>query len=322
MASSKKIKELHKLISKIINDLRRKMYAKEIFQGPDFERYGKGILEDAFNLIGKVKTCDLSIVPDGYFDQIYTPMKEHERLFEDAISIDETQEGDSPIHMRSSVIENIKRNNEKLFEAMRLVPIFQDNVDTLKKIADKRDEATRVIEDKGDEATRMFESASAKKGVHPSIVYYEEVAKKHADTANKWYELGVKVFFAFILSVVFAVFVVLQEEQFTWGSPRTICFFLLFSILGYALFFCNKNYDNEKHNEIVNTRKARSLSAFLYLMITTEDKNARIQIVIGICSTIFANNATGYNKKQDIPLPPQMEIFRTIKELFKRGNSP
>lgn len=69
----------------------------------------------------------------------------------------------------------------------------------------------------------------------------------------------------------------------------------------YAINFCSRNYHAEKHNEIVNDCKDRSLTTFSSFVEAASDEAIRDQVLLHACAAIFANLATGFSKDQGLP---------------------
>ena len=308
MTNPERIRKLEELIDKILDSYRYEIYEKKIFQGHDFDRQGKNTLDAAFKVIEKAKSYDLSIFPDGYLDLISEPIKEYERLFKIAVSIDETQEGDGPLIERNRVVENIDRQYSKMFEAMRLVPIFKHTEEAFKKITDK-----------GDKTIKDIKAALIELGINPEADYYENTAKKHAKNAWFWFGGLAGIFITLVLFVYFAFPCDYKEGQLIPWIYSGISRFLIIGLGIYALKFCSRNFDNEKHNEIANKQKYDSLLTFLAIFKAIDDnEDVRDQVLHYAFARIFSKNTTGFSKIKETAPISLTEIFKLIKQIFKK----
>ena len=288
--------EIRRVIDKILNVFRYEIYEKKIFQGGDFERHDKDILENAFNLIKKVKKIDLSVFPNSYLEIIGKPIKEYERLFEEAKAIDEEQEGSGPIEERKRIVDNIRKQYSQMFEAVRVVPIFFKDAEVA-----------------SDKAIENLKSTFAELAADPKADYYLDTAKGHAKIAKRWLIGGGVIF---LLLVSFALYLVVfplncEEKSLLELVCEGISRILIIGACIYGLNFCSRIFNNEKHNEVLNHQKHNSLRSFLGLLkATDEDKFSKDQIIHHACTIIFSKNTTGFSKIQEAtPISPP-EIFK------------
>ena len=296
-------KEIRKLIDKILNVTRHEIYEKKIFQGSDFERQDKLILENAFNLIKKVKKIDLSVFPDGYLDTIGNPIREYERLFETAKSINEEQEGSGPIRERERIVESIGKQYSKMFEAIRVVPIFFKDAEGI-----------------SDEIQESFKLSLAELSTTLEANYFSDTAKKHERNANRWFfgSVGILAFLLLFVILDICPYDYKKDQTITWIHFWVARVFII-SLCVYALNVCRTNFNNEKHNEVLNHQKHNSLRTFLGLLkATDEDKSSKDKIVHHACTLFFSKTATGFSKIQEIAPISLTEILKLIKQIFKK----
>ncbi|MDE3269928.1 MAG: hypothetical protein OYH77_06560 [Pseudomonadota bacterium] len=324
MTSSERVQTLRTLIDEIINVYRPEIYSKKIFQESTFENYGKSQFDKAFKLIEKINDCDLDMFPDNYLDRIYQYIKKYKNLFEQAKSLDETGDSGSTASRREEIVRSVEQQYGDFFEAVQHVVSFsQRSEEDFKKIVNEASQelaAVKKAKEQSDEALSAIRTVSAKSGAQPNADHHRNAAKEHVSNAQKWFGRVVRLLVAlgiFIVVALVAFIFLKQENTFKLEYPEIACALVIVGWV-YAIGFCSKNYYTEKHNEIVNEHKARSLLTFPALLEGTGDDDARAQILLHACTAIFANNATGFNKHQDIPLPPTAELVRQAKRVVDK----
>ena len=113
---------------------------------------------------------------------------------------------------------------------------------------------------------------------------------------------------------------------YCWSDAKIIFGYreaaILLLVLGliYAIFFCIRNFNAEKHNEIANNNKTIAFSTFREFVDATGNEEIKDQILFYAATAIFANTATGYSKDRGVPLPPTLEVARQgIHQAMKAG---
>jgi len=324
MAEKERIDNLFSRVDEILDSYRPELYKKGIFKEPSFLCYGKGRFDRVFELIGKIKKYDLSLTPDSFLDPVCNKIGVFRDFFEKAKSLSDDEGNVNVASARDEIVKNVERSYGELFEVITRLPIFPDGIrgenKDLKEIERKGNQLLASIKetkDKGDKILGAIRTTSTESGTQPNIDYYRCAVKKHAVKARKWFGGGVGIFgvlSVFVVSVLWAF----KGEPFSLGYSEIACI-VVFIALGYGISFCGRNYYAEKHNETVNEYKDRSLSTFRPLYEGTGDEEAKAQILVQACASIFANSATGYNKGQEVLLPlPTIEVARQAKKLIDK----
>jgi len=156
--------------------------------------------------------------------------------------------------------------------------------------------------------------ASAEAGVSQKAIHYSEAQKNHSEKAKKWHKWFKRLLIGLIAFVAIAgiAFVLCKQDETPVLGYLEITTLIIISLWIYAVNFCNKNFHAEKHNETINTNKAKTLAAFSSFVEATKDENIKNQVLLHASTSAFSNPPTGFGKNQGVPLPPGMELTKII----------
>ena len=179
----------------------------------------------------------------------------------------------------------------------------------VKKREKERDEKSNK------EVNRLLDNlrnASEEAGITAPANFYERQAEKHLGGMVLWLALlalaGGVLLHVLVNGESFLDFVSRQNlsdiqsgnaETLLWGviAQFAVGKALLFSTLGYALFFSAKNFMAHNHNYVVNQHRHNALRTYGALMDAMQsDKNARDIVLMQAAHCIFAPQNTGYAK--------------------------
>lgn len=334
MSNSDEIKELQSLLNEILNVDRPEIYKNKIFQETSFENYGKEQFEKSFKLLKRVSGLDFDLIDGSAISQIKRFVNEYKSLCNNAKSLDADDAGGDPAQRRSQLVENARQINQNFLNTVHPFIDYRRETDmgfqkyeeeakqAAASLQSKIDELTEQLEEKSkksDAILSAMETASGKAGVSANSKHYEKACKEHADKAKSWFWYG------FWLLVGLAVFVALAACLFLYSkkdAPFTLSYYeiataLVIAALVYAISFCNRNFQAEKHNEIINANKTRSLTTFASFVEAAGDEAVRDQVLLQACAAIFSNPATGFSKDQGLPLPPTAEAAKQVVRSVK-----
>ncbi len=329
MPNPAEIKELCELLDEILNVDRPEIYKNEIFKEHSFENYGKEQFERSFKLIRKVSELDFNLIGDGNTTNIKSAAQEYKNLFEEAKSLDATDAGSDPAQRRRQLVEGAEQIYQKLCSyAQQFIDYRRETNTGFQKYEDDAQQGAATLQNKIDELTRQLEekskksdailsameTASGKAGVSANSEHYEKARNEHAAKARLWFKRGSWLLVGLVVFVATAACLYLYFKK---DTPFTLGYFevtaaLLIAALIYAINFCSKNYHAEKHNEIVNAYKDRSLTTFSSFVEAASDEAVRDQVLLHACASIFANPMTGFSKDQGLPPLPIVEAAKQV----------
>lgn len=336
MSNSAEIEELRSLLDEILNVCRGEIYKNKIFQESSFENYGKEQFEQSFKLLKKINELDFDIIDDGNIKDIKNQIHEYKNLFNEAKSLGATDAGGDPAQMRRELVDRATHLNQALIRSAQQFIDFKRETDTnIQKLEEEAKQAAASLQNKIDELTEQLEAkskksdailsametTSGKAGVAANAEHYKKASNEHAAKAKSWFIGG-----ALLLGVLVAFVVFLwchfekeakEDATFTLDHPEIASALIIVALI-YAINFCNKNFQAEKHNEIVNAYKDRSLTTFSSFVEAAGDDAVRDQVLLHACAAIFANPATGFSKDQGLPLPlPAVEAVKQVSRNVK-----
>ena len=157
-------------------------------------------------------------------------------------------------------------------------------------------------------------------GVSQNAIHYSNAQKDHDKQAKKWYKWGKRLLIVLIFAVIGAgvAFVCLKGTDPPVVGYLEIATLAVFSLWIYAINFCNKNFHAEKHNEITNANKARTLTTFQSFVEATKDESIKDQVLFHAATSAFSNPSTGFGKNQSPPLPPGVELIKQTANSLKK----
>ena len=321
-------KALRAEIEEFIKIDRKELYGESRLHKLSFNHYGKEQFEIVFGLIEDLSKCHFDRVPTDKISSIRRKIQEYKEIFKRAKSLDIEDGGDTK-STRDQIVQELESYYSGFFEVVSPVINFANQAgtdfkqierkarETLESIKNYSGKQKTQIEDKLKEANSVLDSmriASAEAGVSQNAIHYSEAQKNHAEKADKWYKWGKSLLITliiFVTTIGFA-FVLFKEGKKPILDYLEIATLIIISLWIYAINFFNKNFYAEKHNETINANKAKTLTTFRSFVDATENEDIKNQIVAYTCASAFSNLSTGFNKSQNVPLPPGMELGKQI----------
>lgn len=328
------VQNLKKSINAVLEMDKSELYGENRLHQLSFRQHGQDQFQMVFSLIRDLEKCHFERVPDHYILNIQHSLNTYKNIFEKAKKLNITDGGDIKI-ARDQIVTEAEQSYQTLFDAVSPVIGFVNQAGTdFKKIEEDArrnldkmsiyfDETKKQINNKKEEVDSVLRSirkASAEAGVSQEAVHFSEAQKTHAKNADKWYKWGkgLLIGLTITLSVVGLAFWKLNE------NPTTISLgYLEFTILAiislwvYSINFCNKNFHAEKHNEISNSSKAKTLATFRSFVDATKEEHIKDQVLVQASTSVFTSSPTGFGKHQIGPLPLPVEVG---KQIVSRSN--
>ena len=319
---------LRREINEILKMNREELYGEKRLHGISFNHYGKKQFEMVFGLIEDLSKCHFDRIPDIFISPILQRLKIYKEIFKMAENLNLTNDI-SPKSTRDQIVRKIENNYSNFFnEASKIISfanqsgtdfkrIEKEARQTLESVKTHAEEKNKQIGTKIQEADAILEamrSASAETGVSQNAIHYSNAQKNHAEQAQKWYKLGKQLLLGLGIATLMTsiIFVWLQGQNPPIFGYLEIATLIITSLWIYAVNFCNKNFHSEKHNEMINACKAKTLTTFRSFVEATEDEHIKNQILLHAGASVFSNPSTGFGKNQSPPLPPGVELIKQV----------
>ena len=287
------------------------------------------------HLYAKVNPVFIAGLPEIMLGEIADAAKESHQACQPAI----TQVHQSPVEravITGHINDALAKSNKLLPYAIRMSEALNIDIseveakirkiseDAERKLADlsgaitAAEQRAKTREEETEKETKRLlgnlRTASEEAGITKPANFYEEQAKRHFRGMLVWFALSVIAGSALLLVLFFGEsfsdFVRKQNpvdikfgdaETLLWGviAQFAVGKALLFSTLGYALFFSAKNFMAHNHNYVVNQHRHNALRTYGALMDAMQsDKNARDIVLMQAAHCIFAPQNTGYAKDE------------------------
>ena len=182
------------------------------------------------------------------------------------------------------------------------LPIVQDLADRSTAGGHMLEDAkTRLaqIRQLSDAATSAHEktlAAAAEAGVTQQAVHFGAAARAHEKSSRWWCAFSV------VAGILLAFYALLGDRLLpdaadgVYAIARTaVSRVLVFAVLGYALFFCVRNYMAHRHNAIVNRHRQNALDT--YRALAEADPKSRDVVLAHAAWCIYAPQDSGFARK-------------------------
>ena len=329
-------KTLKNELNGILDTDREELYGEKRLHDISFNHHGKKEFEMVFELMEDLSKCRFDRIPNHLIEPIQQHLDIYKNIFEKAKSLN-LKDDSSPKKSRDQIVLKIESRYSGFFEAASKVISFANQTGTdfkqiekeakqsLESVKTQAEKKNKQIENKLQEANSILDSmrsASAETGVSQNAIHYSNAQKDHAKRAGKWYKWGAGLLIALIIAVIGAgiSFVCFKKSGPSVFGYLEITTVIVFSLWVYAINFCNKNFHAEKHNEMINANKAKTLTTFRSFVEATEDENIKNQVLFHASISAFSNPSTGFGKNQSPPLPLGMEFIKqTVNSSTERN---
>ena len=334
----KEAQKLHLQIDEFLKIDREELYGEKRLHELSFHHHGEEQFEATFNLIEKLSKCHFERVPLQKINSIKRKLEEYKSIFERAKNLN-LKSDNSPKNTRNSIVQNLENYYDSFFNDVSSVIslTYQKEKIDFKQIEDESKQALEQVKAHSEEHKKQMENqkksseailesmrkASAEAGVSQEAIHYSEAQKNHSKMAEQWYSTLRWLLISLIIFVIITgCFLILKHKSNaipTLGYLE-ITILIVISLWIYAINFCNKNYYAEKHNEIINANKARTLTSFSSFVEASKDENIKNQVLLHASASAFSNPPTGFGKNQSVPLPPILELTKKVISGSSNGN--
>ena len=139
-----------------------------------------------------------------------------------------------------------------------------------------------------------IEAAVSTKTVEKQAEHFKMLADNHENIAENWCGFTIAAAVLLVGFAVGSIFMSNLEVMSNYPIQSGISKVLVFTVLGYALFFCAKNYGAHRHNAVVNRHRENALRTFRVLAATTHSAENRDIVLNQAAQCIFGPRDSGY----------------------------
>ena len=318
--------ELRSRIEKILSVDRKKLYGTDCWGDISFEEHAKDHFEMVFQLLEKLQRCDLDKIPSYYTEQM-RELDTFDKLLKEAMSFDIKTSNVAPVVTINEIVSTIEGFYQNFCQhAYPIIALGRtdDEIKSkqlLESLQNSHREAEKQLEKvkkESDEILEIARGTAAETGVSSNAKRYDTAKRKHADIAWVCFcsIIGLIVLLIGSMAIIYSNIYYVKTGEVTLGYQEVAILFVA-ALLLYAVFFCSRLFNAEKHNEIVNDNKANALGTFLVFVKATEDREIKDQILLHAATAIFANTPTAFSKEQGMPLLPSVEFIKRSAHSMK-----
>ena len=318
-------------ISQKIDDLLKmntdELYGKKRLHTLSFEEFGKDSFEQIFSLLRDLGQCNLSRIPENYLDELSEMLDRYQDIFNRAKNLS-LESSTSPKNDRDSIIGEIENSYQNLYEASSKLISFAGAVGTnfkqleteasvaVGKINQIYEKEKQKIDKHKQDAKKILEdirAVASESGVEKTSFQFSQEEKRHKGKAATWLTVLVGLKISFLIFIPGSIYFILSKKNITASSSFTfghleIGFLMVASLLFYAIVFCKRNYNAEKHNETMNAYKANVLKTFRAFVDGSDNPSVKNHMLVNAGNAAFYIPSTGFNKSdKDIALPPTIQ---------------
>lgn len=161
-------------------------------------------------------------------------------------------------------------------------------------------------------------------GVQRYSRLFKERAREHERSATRWLRWGGVSFAISVICLLLIACDLLLKKDFS--SYEHLNFFahisvriFLFSLCGFAIYFCARNYSLNKHQQLVNTDRCTALETYPeFSKAAINDNDLRRLVVLQITNTIFNRPEDGYTKTENNS-PNPTSLLTQFSEIVSLG---
>lgn len=166
----------------------------------------------------------------------------------------------------------------------------------------RADELLKQLTLNTEEAAGALEKIKEISGNAGATVYsevFKKQAKKHSDAATNWFYSSAVFLVVVFVYVAYLVFFdrSADAERAETVAREAIRNVLLLSVLSVGLFQSIKNYNANKHLQVVNEHRQNAIETFEAFSNAAPDAQVKSTVLIQATQSVFAADQTGYLSK-------------------------
>lgn len=191
---------------------------------------------------------------------------------------------------------------------------------------DKETEQIRLLvqdlnkkKEEGKAALQSIQDASSSSG---SVIFsdiFKSQAIKHSKGSKRWFQASIILFIILLDYLVLLFFYSngLPDTETTASIIKdSVLRILTLGVLTLALTQSIKNFNTNKHLQVVNEHRQNALSTFNIFTSSTSDPEVKSAVLLQATKAIFETGQTGYLSKES-----KTNYSLNISDVFKKFNS-
>ena len=216
-----------------------------------------------------------------------------------------TTYGNTHVNVHSQYIGTVRSACEEAFNI--LAPCLLSGVgqeEDFKKLQDavmaRAGELQRGLETSTKEANDLLaqiRKTAAEQGVSQQAAFFKQEADMHMAEAENWKKMvwwTTCILFALAIGSIFLPIIPGMDAVDPWQLSLSKT--LVFVVLGYALFFCAKNYAAHQHNAVVNRHRQNALMTYEALVKANKNPENADIVLTHAAKFIYAPQDSGYTR--------------------------
>ena len=307
-------------------------YGEKRLSKLSFKNNGEKEFRFVFDLVKRIGQANLSLTPPKHLQILNDYLVRFIPIMEQAKELDLDKHA-TPKRERDRIISEVSTLSSNLLISLaQIFPFVNFSEKDFSKITEETERIKADMEnlfsvaknkldrDKNEieRIVKTIRDTAAETGVSQNAIHFSNAEKKHQEKSKRWLSATVSTFLflmAFVVAAIFFFF--LKKDSFAVGYEES-GFIVIAGMLIWAVSFCRKNYNAEKHNEVVNASRARVLATFKAFVDGTEDVGVKNTVLMLAGQSTFLPQKSGYlhesGESLNIPAHP---LYRATKELTK-----
>ncbi|OUS27704.1 hypothetical protein A9Q99_14810 [Gammaproteobacteria bacterium 45_16_T64] len=287
--------------------------------------------QQLIDLCTRLSLTALKDFPDAVLNIVKTQADSIYQLFTQILDFEIGQQ--DPSSVRSSIINNVIKGYPLAFTALHPYISYSlhrsadfQTLDTearamLQAIGDKATSVSGSLDEHESDAKKVLSEirkVAAEEGVTKQAAHFHVEFEHHIEEADKWQFRGVVFAFCLGLYAILSIFLhkvpILVPENTYDAIQLSISKFLIFFVMAYMLFLSMKNFQNHKHNAIVNKHRQNALMTHGALVEASGEDGVRDAVLLQAASCIFSPQSTGYTPSNDGDLSNQKSVVEILSK--------
>jgi hypothetical protein len=178
----------------------------------------------------------------------------------------------------------------------------------LSSLEDARAEVNKMLE--------LLKQTTSEAEISKQTQYFKRSEIEHQEAAKNWLRAtgvisALLVLFS-VASVYFPSLVFTSPDSAYESAQLIFAKFMIFAVLAFTLALSARNYQTNRHNEVVNRHRADSLETYQALTAASSNPEARDIILNHAASAIYSLHDTGFAKSKDVASTNLTPLFAML----------
>lgn len=283
--------------------------------GVDFNfREVRPVFERIFQMLKYLIDQDISSLPEQQRNIIQSNLNSFLEYTDKVLQFDSKTQN---IDQRNNIIQDIRNFENSFFQTLLPLSLYfqvsAKETEKIEKEAKKTVENIKIAEKNATQALRNTKKEAAKiikdlQALSTKVVVgkystiFGNQASEHRKEAKKWFIASiVSIVMVLVLAIIFFLAIKVDKDL---GAPKLVNNIVLkiviLSIGSVAIVQCIKNYNTQRHLDVVNTHRQNALNSFDAINDQAEDLPTKNALILQVAKAIYDPSKTGYLSKSDV----------------------